>query len=44
MEYPDGIDLHPSLSQQVWKSKYDFKPSADLIKTVTCKTNEMYFV
>ena len=44
MEYPDGIDLQPSLSQQVWKGKYDFKPSADLIKTVTCKTNEMYFV
>lgn len=44
MEYPDGIDLQPSLSQQVWKDKYDFKPSADLIKTVTCKTNEMYFV
>lgn len=44
MEYPDGIDLQPSLSQQVWKGKYDFKPSADLINTVTCKTNEMYFV
>lgn len=44
MEYPDGIDLQPSLSQQVWKGKYDFKPSADLIKTVTCKINEMYFI
>lgn len=44
MEYPDGIDLQPSLSQQVWKGKYDFKPYADLIKAVTCKTNEMYFV
>lgn len=35
MKYPDGFDLQPSLSQQVWKGKYDFKPSADLIKTVT---------
>lgn len=42
--HPDGIDLQPSLSQQVWKGKYDFKSSADLIKTVTCKINEMYFV
>ena len=35
MKYPDGFDLQPSLSQQVWKGKYDFKPSADLIKTET---------
>ena len=41
-QYPDGIDLHPSISQQVWASKYMYKQTADLIKTVTCKMQDMY--
>lgn len=41
-QYPDGIDLHPSISQQVWESKYLYKQTADLLKTVTCKVHEVY--